>query len=427
MTLVGCYTLPVRLETLSPPTETFVLPPASPVSQGGETPYPDTTSTLEFSPGVVTLRIWLPPQFNPDAGTLASDLLKSRLEAFASQNPSVRLEVRIKALDGPGGLLDSLAAASAAAPLALPDLVALPRPMLESAALKGLLYPYDLQGVVPDDNDWYEYARRLAHLQDILFGLPFAGDVLLLVCTPLLVESPPGSWEEVVSLGQVLAFPAADPNALYTLALYQAAGGQIQDTLGRPAISPDALEQVLTFYQQAGQAGVMPYWLTQYQTDDQAWTVFIEGQATMAVAWYSHFRQGAVGLPMKIYAAPLPTPNGVPFTLATGWVWALASPDPERRELSARLAIFLTDGAFLSTWTLTAGYLPPSSSALSAWSDVSLRNLADQLASSARLMPPAEVLSALGPAVEDAVIQVLKHQADPRLTAQVVAERLNRP
>ena len=81
--------------------------------------------------------------------------------------------MRIKAPDGPGGLLDSLTTASAAAPLALPDLVALPRPIMETAALKGLVHPYQNLTSPIDEPDWYPYARQLARLQDSIFGIAF--------------------------------------------------------------------------------------------------------------------------------------------------------------------------------------------------------------------------------------------------------------
>jgi hypothetical protein len=84
----------------------------------------------------------------------------------------------VKALDGTGGLLDALVSANAAAPLALPDLVLLPRPLLESAALKGLLHPYDGLSSLMDDPSWFDYARQLAHFKSsrmecLLQGMPW--------------------------------------------------------------------------------------------------------------------------------------------------------------------------------------------------------------------------------------------------------------
>ncbi len=420
LALAGCTGQGALTPTLAP-TEAGLVLPTSPA----ETSLPAASPTPNAAAGVTLLRIWLPPQFNPDSGTPAGDLLKAQLEAFAALNPEIRLDVRLKALDGPGGLLDSLAAASAAAPLAVPDLIALPRPLLESAAIKGLLYPYPDAAV--NGTEWYPYAQRLATLQGSLFGLPFAGDALLLAYRPSVLETPPADWQTVVSLGSVLAFPAADPNALYTLALYQSVGGKVQDDQGRPTLDEAALVQVLTFYQQASQAGVLPYWLTQYDVDDQAWTAFADGQAAMTVAWFSRFMQQSSGLEEPAGAAPLPTQDGTPFTLATGWLWALPNPDPAHRAAAARLAAFLTQDDFLSEWTLAAGYLPPSASVLERWPDASLRGLATRLNISAVLAPASEMNVSLGPALKEAVVHVLKLQVDPQTAAQQALERLGLP
>ena len=99
------------------------------------------------------LTVWVPPQFDPSANNPAAALLRSQLQEFSQQNGNIQVEVRVKAAAGPGGLLDALAATSTAAPSALPDLVALPRPDLEAAALKGLIYPFDGQSRLPDDPD----------------------------------------------------------------------------------------------------------------------------------------------------------------------------------------------------------------------------------------------------------------------------------
>lgn len=390
-----------------------------------ETVEPAASSTPDAAAGVTLLRIWLPPRFSPDSGTPAGDLLQAQLDAFAAQNPDIRLEVRLKSLDGAGGLLDSLAATSAAAPLAIPDLIALPRPLLESAAIKGLLYPY--ADTTVNEADWYPYAQRLAYLQDSRFGLPFAGDALLLVYRSSVLESAPADWQTLIALGGVLAFPAADPQALFTLALYQSVGGKIQDEQGRPTLDETALLQVLDFYQQAGQAGALPYWLTQYDADEQAWAAFADGQALMTAAWFSRFSQQAPGLPEGLGAAPLPTQDGVPFTLATGWVWALPNPDPARRAAAGRLAAFLTQEDFLSAWTLAAGYLPPSPAVLADWPDAALRSLAGRLSISAVLVPASEMNASLGPAIEEAVVHVLKQQVDPETAVQQALQSLGLP
>ena len=424
--LADCSSL--RLEGGSPPPkETNLagtpLPPvkASPVPGGSPTPQKAAT------PSEMVLHIWVPPQFDPADNTQAGSLLKARLNEFTATHPGVKLEVRVKAQEGPGGLLDALSTASAAAPLALPDLVALPRPILEAAALKGLLHSYDGLIAAHDDPDWPDYARQLAHLQNSTFGLPFAGDALLLVYHPKSVGVPPRDLDSLLKVAGLVAFPAADPEALFTLALYQAAGGPIQDSHGRPDIDANILTQVLTFFQEGEMAGLMPFWLTQFDTYDQADEAYRQGQASLAITWASHYLGRASNLPTDEAASLIPTADGKPFTLATGWVWALASPQPDRFALTAQLAEFLTDSKFLAEWTLAVGYLPTRSSSLSYWPESPLQSLASQIIPSARLYPSADILSGLGPTLEQATVQVLKRQSDPLAAAQSAADHLHNP
>ena len=140
--MVGCTSLPFNLGASSQvrtlTAEGTLLPNAPTTPKANETVLPTTTGVPAHATqpiGGLLVRIWLTPEFDPEGKGTASGLLKARLEEFAAENPEVRLEVRVKAVDGSGGLLDSLVAANAAAPLVLPDLVLLPRPLLESAAL----------------------------------------------------------------------------------------------------------------------------------------------------------------------------------------------------------------------------------------------------------------------------------------------------
>ncbi len=384
----------------------------------------ETPAQTATPPGPVTLRIWVPPQFDPAQQTLAGELMRNRIAEFSSRRPNVRVEVRVKAVDGPGGLLDSLTAASAAAPLALPDLIALPRPLQETAALKGLLHPYDNLTTALDDPDWFEFARQLALLQSSTFGLPFAGDALIVAYHPAVIETPPASWPQALNLTNPMAFSAADPQALFTLGLYQSAGGAVRDDQGRPFLETNPLTAVLTFFQEAEKRGLMPVWLTQVQNDDQVWEAFQDGRADMAVTWTSRFLEEP---PADSAMTPIPTVEGKPYTLATGWVWALASPQPERQEISVQLAEFLIETDFLAGWSQAAGYLPPRPSALSGWSDTALQSLLNQIALSAQLYPSADVLTSLGPPLGDATVQVLKQQTDPLTAAQAAVESLKTP
>jgi len=434
LTLVGCTKLPFQLESdqqVSMPTPEAGLPTtllATLTAEESITPNtPGETEAITHPVEGATIRIWLPPEFDPSANSPASQLLKARLDEFEAENPGIELEVRVKAVDGTGGLLDALASANAAAPLALPDLVLLPRPLLESAALKGLLYPYDGLSSLVDDPSWFEYARQLARLEASIYGMPFAGDAMAMTYHPSRIGNPPNSLEAAISLGEVLLFPAADPQALFTLCMYLATGESLQDAEGRPSLDKDTLTNILEIYQHASQVGVMPYWITQYSNDEQVWEAFMGEQFPMAVTWASTYMEHKLNATADLSLAPLPTPDGIPFTLATGWSWALAGQDPERRALSVQLAEFLVEKEFLASWTYAAGYLPPRVDALRGWHGADLRQMVEQISYSAQLMSPADLIASIGPAMEQAVVDVLKAQSDPQSAAQTAIDQINKP
>ncbi|MDZ4159881.1 MAG: extracellular solute-binding protein, partial [Anaerolineaceae bacterium] len=367
---------------------------------------------------------WVPPAFDPANGTQGSEILRSRLDAFMSQNPGVQVVVRVKADNGPAGLLESLASANAVAPKAMPSLVLLSRSDLETAALKGLIQPQDGLSAFSADEDWYPVARQMATIQDRNYGLPFAADALVLVYRPARLGMAPADWNSILRLGQTMAFPAADPQGLVTLTLYQSTGGIIMDALRRPMLQPEELTRVLEFYAEGARLGSFPYWLTQLQTDDQVWEAFRAQRTHAAITWISSYLGD---LPLDASAVPLPVLGEKAFTLGRGWLWCLSDPLPERRALSMKLAEYLVESEFLTDWSSAAGYLPPRPSSVAALPDQGVISLLEQIALAANLRPANELVGSLGPVLQDAVIQIIRNQSQPAEAAQAAVDTLNRP
>ena len=404
-----------------------LLPPASPSPTPSltATPTPEPLVTAPPPPtpgGPRTLVVWLPPQFDPNSGAPAGELLKSRLDRFTSENPEITIEIRIKAASGPSNLLEALTAASRAAPDALPDLIALPRPDLEAAAALSLLRPLDGLTTVLDDPDWYAFAGQMAHIQNAAYGLPFAGDALLLAYHPsqVTLEADAG-WTQIRDLGAGLAFPAADPQALVSLGLYQSSGGALFDAEGRPSLDLAGVETLFEFYAQASASGLMPVADTQFQTDAQSWQAYREGRAALSITWAS---QALAEASSDTNLLPLPGLDSQPFTLAAGWSWAVTSTDAGQQALAARLAEFLVDSQFLAEWTAAAGYLPPRPNSLPLWKDRPSQALAAQALESAHLIPSQDLLLALGPLMQEAVVGLLQGQITAPEAAQSVIEQL---
>jgi ABC-type glycerol-3-phosphate transport system substrate-binding protein len=385
---------------------------------------PTTEEPILDTPSPPTyLRLWVPPEFDPANDTRAGRLLQARLDEFAERR-GVDIEVRVKALNGSGGMVDSLSAANAAAPLALPDLVLLPHDLLETAALKGLLVPMDEMIEPLDESDWYEYARQLAAVQNSTYGLPFAGDALLLLYRPAVVAEPPHDWTSALETATPMIFPAADEQAAFTLAQYLTSGGQLQDDEGRPMLDPETLTQVLTFFQVGNTTGLMPSWLSELTTDDEALAAYGENSGDMVVTWTSRYLNK---LPVDTAADSIPTPTGSLNTLAHGWVWALSNPQVQRHPLSVELAEFLTHSDFLTRWSPAAGLLPPRSSALSGWFDTTTRNLVGRIVLSANIVSPTDVLTVISPALKQATMDVLNNLVDPSTAAQNAVNQVTGP
>jgi ABC-type glycerol-3-phosphate transport system substrate-binding protein len=417
--LSGCDQIQIPGLPLAPTATESTPPPPQPTPTSTSPPVPAASP----SPATLTLRLWLPPEFDPASGELAAQLLQDRLNEFQNRRPNIKIETRIKAVDGAGGMINTLSTANAAAPLAVPDLVALPRRSIETAVQKGLLYAFDELGPLAQA-DWFEYALESNLLSQNQYSLPFAGDTLSLVYRPEIVETPPDTWEALRQIQYPLLFPAASPQAAFTLTQYLAAGGVIEDSDGRPILNVESLTAVYIFYQQASAGEQMPFWLTQYENDDQVWQAYQDERGPMAAIWLSTYLRS---LPEGSQAAPLPTPDGSPYTLSAGWVWAIPNPDPLRRQIGTELAVFLSDADFLASWTQAAGYLPTREEVLNGWEDAQLQALARQFITSAHPSPSPDILNVIGPALQETTIDVLKQQDTPAAAAQKAVERVSGP
>ncbi|MBL1193308.1 MAG: extracellular solute-binding protein, partial [Chloroflexi bacterium] len=315
------------------------------------------TPTPEAEEGAPTsLQIWLPEELNPADGSAAADLLITRLAEFEQRHPGLRINVRIKSIDGPGSLMAALESANEAAPLALPDIVAMPHTELAASVDSDLLYPLDDLLVAADDTDWYGYAQQMGQVSSATYGLPLSGDALILAYRQNIIEQAPADWETALTVEGPLVFPAADPQALFPLTLYQSLGGNLLDENGEATITPEVLQTVLGFFETSQRANLMPFWLTQFDNNPSAWNEFTENRANLAVTWWTQFLATEDD---EHAAAPLPTQSGEPYTYVRGWVWALTSPDEEQRILSVELMEFLTEAEFMAGWTAAAGVLPP--------------------------------------------------------------------
>jgi len=402
------------------PTSTPLPPTSTAIPVISPTPSAESSATPAVSKPLV---IWLPPQFDPENGSRAGNLLKERLTAFAQEN-QVEIKVRLKAVSGPASLLESLILASAAAPAALPSVVVLSREDLENAALKGVIYPLDGLSTAIDASDWFEYARELALVQGSVYGLPMAGDSLGLVYRTGNLPRAPDSWQEILDQRYTLTFPVQESKSLTTLALYLSAGGDNQDTQRRPLLEEEPLTTVFTWYRNAVERAVIPIWTTQVETYSQAWQAYQDKRTMMVVAWASTYLSD---FPPDSLFSPLPSMGDAPASLATGWILAVAEPDPQRRALAARLCEWLTQSDFSGAWSEAVGALPVRPSSFPLWKNQSFVPVFQRMAETARPIPSNDVIAVLGPVLRESTLEVLQLKTLPAPAAQNAVKKVATP
>jgi len=399
------------------PTELPDLALNSPTPQPSATP---DIPTLQSK----TLIVWVPPQFDPADGSTSSNLFLTRLEEFISRRPQTDIQVRVKDLSGDYGLLETLRSTRSAAPIIMPDLIALPRPLMEQALQEGLILPLDEITEVMDDNDWFDYSQDLARVGDQIAGIPFAGDLMVLAYKDDTGDTPPSDWDAVLATEKALAFPASDPRSLVTMALYQSLEGEFINADGEYIIDEELFLEVLNYYQQSQAANVMPYWLTQFENDQQAWQSYQERQSTLAITWSSIYKDS--DSPNTALAA-LPTKDSKAFTFADGWVWCVIPSNAETEQVAVELAEFITTETYLSTWGFEGGFIPTRPSGMDSWSENSFFSTLQQLLPSAVLIPNISLVDELGPEIRDAVVAVLKDQTEPAIALADLLEVIQGP
>jgi ABC-type glycerol-3-phosphate transport system substrate-binding protein len=413
--LAGCSSLPTfDREWLNQIlyTPTPIPPTSTPTSVPSQSPQSLTQQPEPAVAEPMILRIWLPPQFNPNANNSAAAMLKERLNDFEADHPGLQIDVRIKSETGDTDLLNSLSITSMAAGSALPDLVALPRHSLEAAAQKGLIKPLDLSQE-PQAQEWYPYAQKLSEIDGTPYGLPFAGDALVMIYRPDLVWIK--TWDDILLSDSQLIFSGADPQAETILSLYASAGGELVDAQGKPTLDQDALIKLLELFQKGRGVSLFPEAARNISTDEQVLQEYRNERADIGVLHFSHFRPSQDGL-----FQPLMGLGEEPhFTFSDGWMWALTGQTPEKQQLAMDLAQYLTADEFLTPWVADSGYLPTHPISTSDQEDTTVQDVIQ----ASQPLPSADVITVIAPLIQDAVVRVLNGE-QPEAVARSVIENL---
>ncbi|HPS41630.1 MAG TPA: extracellular solute-binding protein [Anaerolineaceae bacterium] len=382
----------------------------------------EPTSTPEMAatePEIIS--IWLPPQFDPNNNSAAGNLMKAQMAAFSDAYPEVKLEVRLKAVQGSGGLMDSLMTASAAAPDVVPGLILLPRADFEQAALTGLLLPVEPSEFPLKDEEYFPFALEMVELKDLRYGLPFSGDLLVFAYNSQQIGFPPRTLSSLYQQKSITTFPGADRQGLIPLLSYLNAGGTLELKDNVLSLQEKALLSALEWVNNGVNNGLFPFSIAEMTDFDQSFASLQSAQSTYAFTWASRVLDDSTN---KYSFNSLPSDQATSFTLADGWVLAFPQASTARHEHALNLARLLTSPVFQQTWSEAAGVVPVSSSILTAWKDKALSGILLPIAASARMVPSQFILGISGPLLSQATQELIRQQVTTIEASNKILEAL---
>ncbi len=419
LSLAGCGLLRSdEKETTTPTTAT-----AHPTASGTppETPLPGTTPLAPVKDTPLTLVMWTTEEYAPNSETGGGAQLMEQIQTF-KQEQDVIVDVILKKRSGAGGLLDFLTTASVAAPSVLPDLITLSASDLYRAAQIGLLQP--LNDLLPPEllDDQFDFATELTRFQGATMGVLYQADLQHLVYDTIAVEQEPKSWDDLYDSGAPFVFAPGEGVNDVVLIQYLSLDGKLVNESGQPSLDVDPLAQVLEFFKQALDEGVIPASVLDLTDASIAWAAYRIGEA------------GMVQVPASIYLAdrdslsnaafgPVPLQDEGTTTIGNGWALAIVTQDPERQRTAAQLIEHLLSPENNGAWTLETGRLPARHASLETWNEADpylsfVRDLLEQ----AKPAPNPDLAFIISAPLTEALAQVLNGLATPADAAQTAVE-----
>lgn len=436
LVLAGCEVLGLETPEAEPAAEaaaqaptatvqaTDVEPTAEPGSDG------DATPEAEEEPGEITLTVWMPEPFAPASETPGGEAFAEQIEVFNASQSDLNAQVFVKLTTGPGSTLAYLRSAPGVAPSILPDIALLDLDALAQAAHDDLVVPVNTM-VEPDEvAEFYPAAIELGTIDGILIGVPYLLEMQHIVYREVLFLQPPNSFEAVLESPVAFVFPAGTTGSVNrtTLTQYMAGvGGELISDAGVPYIDEDVLAEVLEFYAQARDDGIIEPALLQVTDPGETWERFNARQVGLATVRSTAYLADRESVATTRFTW-LPTASGEPFTLVNGWLWVVTTRDPARQEAAIALIEHFLEPVNHASFTEAAGWLPSQPEALTVWSqEDGYAPFADEVLANAAPLPEPGLQAIIGEAIQDALEAVLLDDVAPAAAAAEAAERVAAP
>lgn len=403
--MAACGTpTPLPLTPVAPTSEIVVTPialPESTVSPRIVTPLPTPDATRPL-----TLTLWVPEEFGPGAER-GGDILQERVTAFEQAHPGIHVDHVLKAPYGKGGVIDWIVQLQELMPDRLPDAAIVDSRELYTLSKLGLLQP--LNRAMPSGAYWDLFlpAQRIARQSGVWDNQPLVLDTEHLVYDTRRLAAPPLSWQDILTTTTPFAF-AADSTDTFLLH-YLHDGG----TFSGSASDTGVMQNILDYYQRARGNGNLSEASASMKSAREIMPLFVSGQVPMAQVRARDFLAERPRVPNAAVAS-VPTLDGQPAAVASGWSFVILTPNPVRRRVAEEYLQWLDDADFMGEWAQAARMLPASKSAFDAsgLSEADAQALR-QVLERAMTAPSFQIQSPYGDVWHAAVQAVLSGQLSP--------------
>lgn len=337
--------------------------------------------------------------------TIENGIINTQANSIMDNNSVIDLEVRIKENSQETTIYDFLEQAYLAAPEALPDLIILPYDMMETAAQNGYILPINQDNInLFSDENTYPFVKQMAQVEGVYYGVPVVADLMTMVVRDDQQELD--TWVDILYSNKVLRFPLGDERALFTFLLYESLEGDIKTSQGFIELDSTKLSQVLGFYYEGKQKGIIPSWLNDYETYDDLWTDSIDSDDNI-ITWYSYLANGNLN---QFAAEYIPSESGSILTYADGYVICIPNKGEENYIEKIEIINGFTDPLFIANFSLALNRIPVSSSSLTYWGESKNAAVVSYLAPNAKIKPSQNILNEAGPVLKTITNQVLNNE-----------------
>ncbi len=310
------------------------------------------------------LKVWLPAPLISDESGEAFQLLNERSTEF-TESYGIPIEYRIKDVGRVGGIMATIRAGSDVAPGALPDITLIRRRDFSPSQVRQHLHSMESlfsSSIINDLGNGLEFGQIPLEEGVALYGLPYLFDVLLVVETSSPARDGYNlSFDDVLSSGANFLFPAARTSGLnQTFYLQYLSAGGLTPSDGAMSIDEAALRGVLQFYEDLTQRELITADVLSYQTPAAYLADFVNRseQPQLAIFNASDYLAMIDQANPGLKASNIPTPSGEGFSIRSGWLWVIVTPDLNRQSLAARFLERMMAPDFHARFAKTLYHLP---------------------------------------------------------------------